>query len=68
MNTDAKVYGMIDDLSLDALYELLGDEYGPDHSHNDLIDTARAKYESGDLPAEEIIAAWNDDTWNGVER
>lgn len=63
-NTDAKVYAMIEDLSRNACMELLGiTDHG--HSMGTLHFELRAQYESGEIPSEEIIAAWNDDTWNG---
>lgn len=66
-NTDAKVFLMIDDLSPSAIVELLGTRLF-DHSDEENISLSaqlRLAYENGDIEAEEIIAAWNDDTWNG---
>lgn len=68
MSTDAKVYAMIDDLSRGACLELLGlpVEFA-DRSHHGLTMEVRHAYEEGSILSEDIIAAWNDDTWNGKE-
>lgn len=63
-NTDAKVMLMIEDLSRDALLGLL--DYPITEENSDYLKSAvRQQYETGEIPAEEITAAWNDDTWNG---
>lgn len=75
MNADAKIYCMIEDLSRGALLELLDNpceatnsgEFTADSSHSYLQSVVRQQYETGEIPAEEIVAAWNDDTWNGKD-
>ena len=64
MNGDAKIYVMIGDLTRATLLHLL-DTGDTDASDSDLVRIVREQYESGSIPSEEIVAAWNDDTWNG---
>lgn len=63
-NTDAKVLLMIQDLSTDAILQLCVENKLPIYNARNRI---RIGYLNGVIAAEEIEAAWNDDTWNGKD-
>jgi hypothetical protein len=61
MKTDAKIYGMISDLSDSSLNHLMCRHGLTVADGADMVSIVRDAYEAGTISAEEIIDAWEDE-------